>query len=45
MQVKGIKGDGNWLRLPRLYVRNDLPINKDETATQEKITEGNISGQ
>lgn len=45
MQVKGIKGDGNWLKLPRLYVRNDLPINKDETATQEKITEGNISGQ
>ena len=41
MRVKGIKGECNWLRLPRLYVRNDLPIDKEEISTPEEITEGN----
>ena len=37
MQVKGIKGDSNWLRLSKLYVRNDLPIDKEEIATPEYL--------
>ena len=36
MQVLGINRDGNWLRLPRLYVRKDLPVDKEEIATAEK---------
>lgn len=39
MQVKGNNGDSNRLRLPRLYVRKDLPVDKEEIATPEKITE------
>ena len=37
MQVKGINGDGNWLMLPRLYARKDLPVDKEEIATPEKM--------
>ena len=36
MQVKGINGDGNWLMLPRLYVRKDLSVDKEEITTLEK---------
>ena len=39
IQVNGINGDGNWLTLPRLYVRKDLSVDKEEIATPEKITE------
>lgn len=39
MQVKGNNGDSNRLRLLRLYVRKDLPVDKEEIATPEKITE------
>ena len=39
MQVKGINGDGNWLRLPRLYAKKKLAVEKEEIATPEKITE------
>ena len=39
MQVKGVKEDGNWLVLPRLYSRKDLPVDKEEIATSEKIIE------
>ena len=39
MQVKRIIGDDNWLRLPRLYARKDLPVDKEEIATPEKIIE------
>ena len=38
MKVKGINGDGNWLKLPRLYARKDMPVDKEEIATPEKIT-------
>ena len=37
MQVKGINGDDNWLRLPRLYARKDLAVDKEEIATPKKI--------
>ena len=43
MQVLGINRDGNWLRLLWLYVRKDLPVDKEEIATAEK--NGNISNQ
>ena len=39
IQVKGINGDGNWLTLPRLYVRKDLWVDKEEIEAPEKITE------
>ena len=39
MQVKGINGDGNWLRLPMLYAKKNLAVEKEEIATPEKITE------
>ena len=39
MQVKGISGDGNWLILPKLYARKDLPVDKEEIVAPEKITE------
>ena len=38
MQVKGISGESNWSRLPKLYARKDLPVNKKETAISERIT-------
>ena len=37
MQVKCINGDDNWVR--RLYPRKDLPVDKEEIPTPEKITE------
>ena len=39
MQVKGVKEDDNWLVLPRFYSRKDLPVDKEEIATSEKIIE------
>ena len=40
MQVEGINSDGNWTRLPRLYVGKDLPVvDKEEIATPEKVTD------
>ena len=39
MQVMGFNRDGNWLRLPRLYAKKDLSLDKDEIAAPEKITE------
>ena len=40
IQVKRINGNGNWLRLPRFYVRKELLIDKEEIATPAKgITE------
>ena len=45
MQVKDTNGDGNWLRMQRLYAKKDLPVDKEDIATPEKITEWNISNQ
>ena len=39
MQVKGMNGNGSWLRLPRLYTRKDLTVDKEDIATPEKFTE------
>ena len=39
MQVKGINGDNNWSRLPRFYARKDLPVDREETVTLQKIPE------
>ena len=39
MQVKGINGHGNWLILPKLYARKDLPVDKEEIETLKKNTE------
>ena len=45
MQVKEINGDCNWLSLPKLYARKDLPVDKEETATPEISLNGNVSNQ
>ena len=45
MQVQGINGDGNWLILWKLYAKKDLPVDKEEIATPEKITKWDISNQ
>ena len=39
MQIKGISGDCNWLILPKLYARKDLPVDKEEVVAPEKIAE------
>ena len=38
IQAKGINGDDNWLRLPRLYARKELPVDKEEIGIPGKIT-------
>ena len=35
----GIHGDTNWLALPKLYSRREIPVVKEETATPTKIKE------
>ena len=37
MQIKGINEDGHWLLLLMFYARKDLPVDKEEIETPEKI--------
>ena len=39
LQVAGSKDGNTWIKLPRIYTRKQLPVDKKEVATPEKIEE------
>ena len=39
LQVAGSKDGSEWVKLPRIYTRKHLPVEKKEVATPEKIEE------
>ena len=39
LQVGGSKDGNTWIKLPRIYTRKHLPVDKKEVATPEKIEE------
>ena len=38
LKVCGVNGDGSWLKLPKLYSRAELPVDKEEIATPDNIS-------
>ena len=39
LQVSGSKDGSTWVKLPRIYTRKQLPVDKKEVATPDKIEE------
>ena len=39
LQVVGSKDGSTWIKLPRIYTRKHLPVDKKEVATTDKIEE------
>ena len=39
LQVVGSKDGSTWIKLPRIYIRKHLPVDKKEVATTDKIEE------
>ena len=39
LQAAGSKDGSTWIKLPRIYTRKHLPIDKKEVATPDKIEE------
>ena len=37
MDVKGVIGNNSWIKLSKMYVRTDLPVDKEQIATPDKI--------
>ena len=37
MYVKGVSGKKSWIKLPKIYTRTELSVNKEEIATPDKI--------
>ena len=37
MDVKGVSGNNSWVKLPKMYARTELLVDKEEIATPNKI--------
>ena len=37
MNIKGVSGSNNWIKLLKMYTRTELPVDKEEIATPDKI--------
>ena len=37
MDVKGVSDNNIWIKLPKMYARTELPVDKEDIATPDKI--------
>ena len=37
IDVRGVGGNNNWIKLPKMYARAHLAVDKEEIATPDKI--------